>query len=450
MENNGLVDVVIEKLIYGGYGLARYNNEIYMVENVYPQDIVRVKEKFKKKNTIFASVEQIIKPSPYRTASPCKHFPKCGGCQWLGLKYEQQLQAKHSIVEEQFRRIGSIEVNVSQIIESDDSTQYRSKMEFGFSYGKKTVLGLKEASTHNIIDINNCIISPAPFDKIRNTVKSIISDMNLSVYDPEKKSGVLKHLVLRKSFSKNETMLIFVTHTEYFPKEHEFKEELSKKVHADSIVHVMNTSDTVTLRGPYKTWKGEGVLREEFDGFLFQIPPTSFFQNNYNVTHKMLNYILKYFKTLNTASDSLLDLYCGVGLFSIYFAPLFKTVYGVETSKVSIKAACSNSNINSVRNTRFSSSKSEDFILQSCIESKKFSYAIIDPPREGIGVLSAKNLAKITEKAIVYISCDPTTLARDIRAFMESGFEVLSVQPFYMFPNTYHVETVVILEKKNV
>src|SRR6056297_1415 len=335
----------IEKLINGGYGMGFKDGKVYMVENAYPEETVEVEILKNTKKVIFAKTKKVIKQSKDRTASVCNHFPQCGGCQWINYKYEKQLEAKQNIVKEQLRRLANIDIDIENIEPSISQYQYRNKMEFSIEANNELIVGLNEKNSSNILNIENCPISPNIFDKIRNRVKGIINTLEIPIYNFKTKKGVLKHIILRKSFSQNKTMLILVTNSENIPKEKTLKSEL-RSLPVDSIIHVMNSSDKIKLRGPYKTWKGEGVLIEEFDGFTFQIPPTSFFQTNYNITSKMLNHILEYLKTKKTSDKNLLDLYCGVGLFSVYYSPLFKDVKGVEFSKISIKAANANKNIN--------------------------------------------------------------------------------------------------------
>jgi len=207
----------------------------------------------------------------------------------------------------------------------------------------------------------------------------------------------------------------------------------------------MNSSDKIVLRGPYRTLLGEGVLLEEFDNFTFQIPPISFFQNNYNVTDKLLKSIVSYLKDKVNNQATLLDLYSGVGLFSIYLSPLFKHIEAVENSKISVKAAISNSHINSINNIRFILANSKKYLQNNV--SKKFDFAIVDPPRKGLENKEIELLSSAIKKSLIYVSCDPSTLARDLKSFVEKGFNIKIVQPFDMFPHSYHIESVAILEK---
>lgn len=435
--------IKIDKLINGGYGMGFKDGKTYMIENAYPEETVEIDILKNTKNVVFGKTKNIIKQSKDRTASVCNHFPKCGGCQWINYKYEKQLESKQNIIQEQLRRIAKIDIDVDTIEPSLLQYQYRNKMEFSLSKNENLKIGLNQKNSSNILDIENCTISPNIFDKVRNRIKGIINTLNIPIYNFKTKKGVLKHIALRKSFSQNKSMLILVTNSENIPKERELKSELMK-LPVDSIIHVMNSSDKIKLRGPYKTWKGEGVLIEEFDGFTYQIPPTSFFQTNYDITSKMLKYILDYLKTQKTDNKNLLDLYCGVGLFSVYFSPLFKDVKGVEFSKISIKAANANKNINFLKNTSFYVADAVQFLKKS---KSNFDFIIIDPPRAGLGKNGVEFLSKKVNNSLIYISCDPSTLARDLKILTEKGLKIKSIKPFDMFPNTYHVESVVIMEK---
>jgi len=440
------IDLVVEKIVNGGYGFARYDNKIYMIEHAYPGEFVRIKVKGNKKDVYFAEVVEYLEKSPYRNRPVCPHFQECGGCQMLDLDYNEQLKIKKEIVKEQIRRIGKLDDElVFDVFESDDITGYRSKMEFAFAFEKGNLkIGLKKRNSNDIVDIRKCLIAPKEFNNIISETKKIFEALNLKIYNPKTRKGEFKHLVLRKSFSKNELMSIFITKTEYISNYKNFKSLIKEKIRSDSIIHVMNSSDSIVLRGPYKTIKGEGVIKEEFDGFEYQIPPTAFFQNNYSVTKKVLNEFVNIVKKENI-SGTLLDLYSGVGLFSIYLAPLFKHVTGVESNGVSVKAAHSNSNINNLKNTSFIKSDVAEFISQY---DKKVDLLIVDPPRSGIDEKVLTKILQLKPKNIFYLSCDPTTLARDLNKLSEA-YNIEFIRPFDMFPNTYHIENFAFLKLNN-
>lgn len=440
------IDVVVEKIVNGGYGFARYDNKIYMIEHAYPGEFVRIKVKGNKKDVYFAEVVDYLEKSSYRNRPVCPHFQECGGCQLLDLDYNEQLQIKTGIVKEQIRRIGKLDDElVFDAIGSDEIIHYRSKMEFAFSYNKGELkVGLKKRNSNEIVDIKKCLIAPKEFNKIISETKKIFEALNLKIYNPKSRRGEFKHLILRKSFSKNEIMSIFITKTEYITNYKNFKKIIKEKIKSDSIIHVMNSSDSVVLRGPYKTLKGEGVIKEEFDGFEYQIPPTAFFQNNYSVTKKILEEFVKTVKE-EKISGHLLDLYSGVGLFSIYLAPLFKYVTGVENNGVSVKAAHSNANINNIKNVSFVKADVGEFIKEY---DKKVDLLIVDPPRSGLGKEILTKILQLKPKNIFYLSCDPTTLARDLSKLKES-YKIEFIKPFDMFPNTFHIENFAFLKAIN-
>jgi len=438
-----LQTVYIERYAYGGYGLGKLpGGKLVLVEGVYPGDLVEVEIMQEKSDVAFGRAENILERSPIRRPAKCKYFGTCGGCHMMDVVYEKQLELKSQIVKDQLRRIGKIEVEVKSAIGSDLEFGYRNKMEFAFYYAGKVELGLKMRNSNKVVDIDECPISPASFNKALENVAEIVEISKAKIYNPRSRTGTLKHLVMRYSHSNNQTMAIFVTKTEKFEEGKIIRSELLKRVpQINSIIHVMNSSDNVVLRGPYKTLYGSGVLEVEMDYEKFQIPPTAFFQNNYHVASKMIEYVTKSLE-LN-GNEHVLDLYAGVGTFTMRLAMLSKYVTAVESSHISVKAGRANGNINNLRNVKFEEADVEEFI--SSFEGKA-DVVVLDPPRGGAGKKVCEEILRISPEKIVYISCDPSTLARDL-AMLKEKYEILSVQPFDMFPQTYHVECVTLMSR---
>jgi len=241
----------------------------------------------------------------------------------------------------------------------------------------------------------------------------------------------------------NQTMAIFVTKTESFDEAKFIRAELLRRVPlVNSIIHVMNSSDSVVLRGPYKTLYGSGVLEVEMDYEKFQIPPTAFFQNNYHIAAKMLEYVTKQLDL--KGNEKVLDLYAGVGTFTMRLAMLSKYVIAVESSHIAVKAGRANANINNLRNVKYEETDVEEFIRSY---NDKANVIVLDPPRGGAGKSVCEHIIRVKPEKIAYVSCDPSTLARDL-AVLKEHYNILAVQPFDMFPQTYHVETVVLMERK--
>lgn len=254
---------------------------------------------------------------------------------------------------------------------------------------------------------------------------------------------MLKHVVIRYAFSTDQLMVIFVTKTESFPWGKSLVQAILKdipKVH--SIIHVMNSKDSVVLRGPYRTLYGEGVIVEEFDWEKFQIPPTAFFQSNYSVTSKLIDHV---YRELDLqGNEVVLDLYAGIGTFSMRTSYSSARVIAVESSRVAVKAGKANANVNGRRNIEYIESDVLDFLKSYQGRADK---VILDPPRSGAGLDVMKEILRLSPERVVYVSCEPSTLVRDVQFLQNEGYSVVRVKPFDMFPQTYHVETVVTLVK---
>ncbi|ODN31169.1 23S rRNA (uracil(1939)-C(5))-methyltransferase RlmD [Fervidobacterium thailandense] len=436
--------VYVERYVHGGYGIGKLpGGKLVLVEGGYPSELVKVSITEERNDMAFGKVVEILEPAKFRRTPRCKYFGTCGGCQLMDVEYETQLVLKREIVQDQLRRIAKLETEVNETIPSDLEFGYRNKMEFSFGFRDgRVLLGLKRRNSIEIVDVDECPISPTSFNKALAVVPEIVETTKVKIYNPVRRTGTLKHLVMRYSHSHNQTMAIFVTKTETFREARDIRALLLRKVpQINSIIHVMNSSDTVVLRGPYKTLYGSGVLEVEMDYEKFQIPPTAFFQNNHHVTNKMIEHVVKSLEL--EGKETILDLYAGVGTFTMRLAMLSKFVTAVENAHIAVKAGRANANINNLRNVKFEEADVEEF-LKSYDGST--DVVVLDPPRTGAGKAVCKRILELKPKKIAYISCDPATLARDL-AILKEHYKIKSVQPFDMFPQTYHVETVVVLER---
>lgn len=438
--------VYIEKLAFGGQGIGKLpGGKIVFVSGAYPGELVEVDIISEKKDYSIGKIKKIVEEISERRIPQCPYFRNCGGCDFLDLNYEKQLQFKEDILKDQLQRIAKISDEiVEKIQESKNEFGYRLKMEFSFDYQKQTLLGLKMKNSNKIVQVRKCLLAPKSFNKILDTVPEIIDLYKIPVYKNRK--GILKHLVLRYSPTENSVMAIFITKTEKFTNRRDLANMLVKKVpYVSSVIHVMNSSDRIVLRGPYKVLKGEGVINYEFDWEKFQVPPTAFFQNNYFVTAKMIEFLTK---NLNLeGSETILDLYSGLGTFSIRLAALSKFVVAVESNHVSVRAGKANANINNLRNIKFIESEVEEFLMAN---ENKFDIIVADPPRSGLGNKAVSKIIDMKPEKIAYISCNPSTLARDLKMFVNSGkYKIEVIKPFDMFPQTYHVEAVVLMSRVN-
>ena len=434
----------IEKLVAGGYSLARdQNGLVNFLTGGYPGELVDAEKIQTSKGMSLWKTIKVIQPSSQRCQSSCNNFPECGGCDWQDLQYDAQVEWKSNIIREQFRRIGKMELPGKLEVVPSIHKNYRNRMEYlAFKSSGRVKLGFYRKLSKKPVVSDGCVLGLKPFEEIKRAFGDIFSEINTSVYDWHKKRGVLKHLVLRGN-REGEIMAVVVTSKD----EIRFMEKVSELVNkrlpeVTSLINVLNSNDEIVLRGPHRIMFGDGVLTEKIGWLTYQIPPTSFFQNNPFIVSELLDYVKNVLEP--DASENLLDLYCGVGTFSIFLAPNFRSVTGVESVKTSTNALKANCNINDLHNIKTVNSASEDFIENP---DRTYEKVIHDPPRGGRGK-DVGNLLLTGARMIAYVSCNAATLARDVGYLLQNDFILISIKGFDMFPQTHHVETVCLLRRK--
>ncbi|HPQ92101.1 MAG TPA: 23S rRNA (uracil(1939)-C(5))-methyltransferase RlmD [Mesotoga prima] len=433
----------IEKLIAGGFSLARTaDGKVALLDAGYPGEVVEASKKMGRSDFHTMKVERVLVPSNSRRERLCRNFPVCGGCDWQTLNYSEQLFWKREVIREQFKRVGKIELEDFEIVPSPRETNYRLKMEYVCHRGKDGLsLGLYRRNSNSPVSCQGCVLGLKDFEKARSGFEEILRKTAIVPYNRVTGRGELKHVILRGN--GREIMAILVTKGEYLPDENRIVFEVKKKLpYVSTLVHLMNANDRVVMRGVSRTLFGEGVIDQELSGRKFEIPPVAFFQNNLEVTESIVSHLSNEMK--DTAGDSLLDLYSGIGTFSITVGKKMGSVTAVESNPVSVKALKANSNLNGMFGIEIVSSDVIEFLKS---DQRHYSTIILDPPRSGVGS-EIGLLDKFGASMVFYVSCDPTTLARDTAKLRESGYKISSVKAFDMFPQTWHVETVVCLVKK--
>jgi len=437
-------NLYIEKLVYKGYGLAFDNKIPIFVKHAIPGQIVNAKIKYVKKSVKFADIHKIIKDSKSREKVDCEVFGKCGGCDWLNIKYEKQLEAKEEIIKEIFNFVS--EDKFLSISSSSQNKHYRNKVFFPVSSVKSfPKIGMFAEKTHKVIPHSSCKLIPAVFDLIIPNFSSYISASNEKIYNEKFHTGNIRHIGFRISEKTGEIIVIVVTKNRKLA----FSKQLVKSLTQNfpkitGIVQNINSLKGNTIVGEdEKILFGCNYINDSIGNKEYKLNYLSFFQINNKITLKLFDYIKK-----NTqANDVVLDAYCGVGAIGIYLADKVRSVIGIELNERAIKDAKYNAEMNNLKNIDFIQGSLEE-TFTDLSRSNFFDIIIFDPPRKGIDGKIVSELKNNLPSKIFYISCDPQTQKRDIKKIISIGYEIKSIKSFDMFPQTFHIENVVILEIK--
>jgi 23S rRNA (uracil1939-C5)-methyltransferase len=436
----------IDSLAVGGEGIGRRDGLVVFVSGAAPGDLVKVRPYKRKRGYLKAKVTEILEASEDRIEPTCKYFGLCGGCQWLHLRYDSQLKYKVSHVKETLRGIGGIaEIPLEEIIPSPKTLRYRNKMEFTFAPHDHDwcVLGLhKKESYWQIIDVEDCLLMPEYGIKILGVARDITKGYRLRPYHIKAHEGLMRFLMLRYSFSMDNWLVNLITSTE--SNEINFFKEITAQIsHMATLVNNINPNLASTAIGEKEVLLyGKGVIYETIGNYKFEVRPNSFFQVN-SLCACMLYKEIENVCSLD-GSEEVIDAYCGIGAIGIYLSDKAKNVIGIEISEANIDAAKMNVKNNAISNMKLILGKTED-ILKDVL--KPHSLLIIDPPRSGLHKNVIKTVLEIKPRKLVYVSCNPATLSRDV-GILAQCYRLTHVRPVDMFPQTAHIEAVAGLERR--
>ncbi len=432
---NNIREIVIEKLVCGGSGLGRSkNNKTVFVKNAYPGERVLGKVLKIKKDFEICSLYKVLNRSENRITPLCKHFYECGGCDWLDFEYKSQLEWKNKILKEQLKRIGKIENYIEKIIYSDNF-YYRNRMEFIAIYSETEIkFGMYKKTSKDKIYIERCFLCSEKIIQLKKKIEERLNDSSLS--EEEKKK--ITHLVMREN-NLNENMIIIMLNKKSSPLIR-FIETIKDEFEQCSFVIGINKNKKLVLGGKILYDSSKKPFTRNLEKYKYTIHPFSFFQNNKLLLEDMIYEISE----LVEGGKELLELYCGNGFLSIPLSKKFENVVSIENSPGSIESLKINLKLNNVSNILSVKSDVFDFLSEN---EKKYENIFIDPPRMGCRSL-IKNISKIAEKNIYYLSCNPSILAKDLNKLIEEGFEIKNILLFDLFPNTHHIESFVKLSRK--
>lgn len=377
----------------------------------------------------------------------CKSAKKCGGCQYQGVPYEEQLKKKQKQVE---KLLGKF-CKVSPIIGMKDPYHYRNKVHSAFGRDRKgnIISGTYEASTHNIIPVEDCLIEDEKCQEIIRTIRGMLKSFKIKTYDEDTGYGLLRHVMVRRGFQSGEIMVILVLGSPILPSKNNFVKAL-RQAHPEITTVVLNVNDkrtSMVLGEREIVIYGPGFIRDRLCGCTFRISPKSFYQVNPVQTEILYNIAMKYAGL--TGKETVIDAYCGIGTISLIAARNAGRVIGVELNKDAVRDARINARENQIRNVEFRQGDAGEFMLAMADSGQHADVVFMDPPRAGSDEKFLSSLIRLAPSRIVYISCGPESLARDLKYLTKHGYTVTKIQPTELFAFTEHVECVCLLQKGN-
>jgi 23S rRNA (uracil1939-C5)-methyltransferase len=443
------LELKIDSLAYGGNGVARLNGFVVFVRRGLPGDTVRARVTKVKRNHAEALATEVLVPGPERVEAPCAHYPACGGCRFQDLGYEAQVRAKEEQVADALRRIGGIaDAPLEPIVPAASVFHYRNKLEYSFTqYEDGPTLGFHKAGRWDeVLEVEKCWLTTDLGNAIRNTVREWAREEGLEAYDQDAQRGYLRHLVVREGRNTGQALVVLVTAPGERFESGYLVERLRAFPEVRSVHWAINDTPAEATNLPTRLLWGEDSIEEELCGLRFRVSPNAFLQTNTEMAERLYGLAREYAGLSGT--QTVWDLYCGIGTIGLTLASDALTVWGIEVSEESVARALENADLNRITNAAFFAGNVGQAVEELLERSGPPDVVVVDPPRAGLAGKALRRLGGIGAPRVVYVSCNPTTLASDVKVLRDEwGYELLRAQPVDMFPHTPHVECVALLEK---
>ncbi|AWK50091.1 23S rRNA (uracil(1939)-C(5))-methyltransferase RlmD [Clostridium beijerinckii] len=453
LENNKEYIVKIESLGYEGEGVAKIDRYPIFIPGGLKGETVKTEIIKAKKKYAYGKLIEIIEKSNERKEPECGNYKKCGGCTLMHLSYEGQLDFKFDRVKDCIKKIAGLDEKVVKYpLRMENGYRYRNKVIYSVGLVEdKLAIGFFSEKTHEIINMDTCLLQDEEADKIVRTIRDWMEKYSII---PAKQDGLfyeqglIRNIMIRKGFKTKDVMVVLVTNDKEIPHKEELINQLTKEViNLKSVIQNINSKDTnLVLGDKCSTLWGSDYICDYIGKYKFNISPLSFFQVNPMQTEVLYNKALEYANL--SGNETVFDAYCGTGTITLFLSQRAKKVYGVEILEQAIENAKVNAEQNKITNSEFYSGKSEEVIPRLIDDGIKPDVIVVDPPRKGCDVKLLDAIGNAKPKRVVYVSCDPSTLARDLKHLNGLGYETVEVQPVDMFPMTKHVECVVLLYRK--
>ncbi len=448
VQKNESIVLDIVSIGEGGEGIGRPDGFTVFVHGAIPGDQIKAKIIKVKKTFAIGRLEEIIVESEDRITPPCPYANKCGGCQMQHASYDAQLNYKQEFVESAMTRIAKIDTPVERIIGMEEPFRYRNKGMYPVAGDKKNPkIGLYRSRSHDVVDVDVCLLQRESADKVVSMIREALPELGWSIYNEETGKGFLRHILIRTAYKTGDLMLVFVINGYKITGIEPFVNRLIDEVpELRSVILNENKAKSNKVLGTKNKviWGNDKIM--DFIGDLaFEISPLSFFQVNPVQTEVLYSKALEFAEL--TGEETVFDIYCGIGSISLFLAQKAKKVIGVEVVGDAVRDAKENAKHNAIDNCEFHTGLAERVIPALYEEGQRADVVVVDPPRKGCDPIVLETIVKMDPKRVVYVSCKPSTLARDLAILKEAGYETTKVQPVDMFPMTGHVETVVQLVK---
>ena len=436
-------------LSFEGKGVVKLSYGTIFVDGLFPGEEAEIEILYKRAGNYFGKVSRLFTKSDERIQPKCGVCTACGGCQFQQLSYKAQLEYKTNKVKDAFRRNYGEEVKVEPCIGMDNPYEYRNKIQvpIGRDPHGHIVSGFYRSGTHKIIPVDKCYIEDSRAGNIILTLKKLMSEFHYNPYDEDTRTGLIRHVLIRTSKHYENIMVTLVTNQDEFKGKNNFVKEWVKRCpEITTIVQNINTRDTNVILGEKeRVLYGTGMIKDSILGVDFLISSKSFFQVNPTQVEVLYKKAIE-FAELNK-NENVFDAYCGIGTISLYASKYVNKVTGVEIVKEAIVDAKRNAKLNEIKNAEFYCGDAGEVFEKLIKNNQKYSTVFVDPPRKGLDEKFINILLELKPEKVVYVSCDPETLARDIK-LLSKAYKINKIQPVDMFSQTFHVETVVSLTYK--
>ena len=444
------LELSVDSLAYGGNGVARLNGFVVFVRRGLPGDVVRARVTKVKRNHAEALAVEVVEPSPQRVEAPCAHYPACGGCRFQDLAYEAQAAAKEEQVRDALRRIGGLaQPPLEPIVPAVERFHYRNKLEYSFTTTPSgPALGFDKAGRWDeVLDVERCWLTTELGNALRDAVRDWARGEGLEAYDQAEHTGYLRHLVVREGRNTGQALVELVTAPgERFDRD-ELVEVLRRFPEVRSIHWAVNDSPAEVTNLPTTLLWGEEAIEEELCGLRFRVRPNAFLQTNTAMAERLYGLATQYAEV--SGRETVYDLYCGIGTIGLTLARRALTVWGVEASEESVACALENAELNGITNAAFFAGEVGASLEELRSRAGPPDVAVVDPPRAGLSGKALRRLARLKAPRIVYVSCNPTTLAGNVKELERDwGYCLARACPVDMFPHTPHVEAVALLLRR--